>query len=87
MVVTVDAFQQFRAHPEIAGRLPDVRTLLHRPCRRSVSADVRRDVAVDVGGPHRRREGLSHGNHRFAVPLHHSVPSDAEPLPAAQVGK
>ena len=79
--------KQLRAHAEIAGRVPDVGALLHRPGRRRVPADVRRDVAIDLGRLGRRSERLPYRRHRLAVPFDYGMTSDAQPLPAPQVSQ
>jgi hypothetical protein len=48
---------------------------------------MRRDLAFQARLPDRGPEGFLDRLHRFAVPLDEVVPSDAEAVPAAEVGE
>lgn len=82
MVVAINLLQRLRRHPEQAGRLPEIRALLHQPGRGRVSEDVRvhvRHPRIDT----QRAEGLAHSGHTSTIPFDNRIPTNFTTVPSA----
>src|SRR6516164_9496733 len=84
-MVAVDRLQRFDGHAEIACRLPEVGSVLHRPGRRGMPQRVRRDAGVEAGSTDGTSKALAHRADGLAIPFDDRMQGDAEPLPAAQM--